>query len=366
MKKRNVTMDILTGFTIILVILGHIDWGILTVHGLFQYYSFHVLVFVFISGYFYKEEDENDLKSFLLRKAKNLLLPYFICQIPFAFISDFLSKRGFAFCKNISLHNFFVDPFLGGHAFGLNYAAWFVPALFIIQVVYIVTRRISRLLHINREWIIFLIWLALGMVTVYLAKGGHVWGYYKTPGRILFMMPAFCMGRMYKCYLEKKDTAPWYIYYPVVIAVQLVIYYISDGRLIYSAVWCTGFASYIFIPYISTITGIALWLRISREIGRFKVSKILSVTGQNSFAVMMFHVSVIFCINLVTLAITGVIQPVNAFDMTSFMENVNYTYLVGGMKIWKAFYLLLTVAIPVLASVMFKSVKSHIRDKKNR
>ena len=54
--KRNDTFVILSAIGIILIMLGHLDFPVLTMGGLFPYYSFHVMLFPFISGYFYKKE----------------------------------------------------------------------------------------------------------------------------------------------------------------------------------------------------------------------------------------------------------------------------------------------------------------------
>ena len=54
----NITFGILSAFAILMVAAGHAGYDILTVGGLFPYYSFHVPLFMFISGYFYRREEE--------------------------------------------------------------------------------------------------------------------------------------------------------------------------------------------------------------------------------------------------------------------------------------------------------------------
>ena len=55
-KAYNVTFGILSALAIIMIVAGHVGYDILTVGGLFPYYSFHVPLLLFISGYFYREE----------------------------------------------------------------------------------------------------------------------------------------------------------------------------------------------------------------------------------------------------------------------------------------------------------------------
>ncbi|MCM1386827.1 MAG: acyltransferase family protein [Bacillus sp. (in: Bacteria)] len=57
-QKYNMTFCILSGIAIVMIVAGHVGYNILTVGELFPYYSFHVPLFLFISGYFYKEEEE--------------------------------------------------------------------------------------------------------------------------------------------------------------------------------------------------------------------------------------------------------------------------------------------------------------------
>ena len=52
------TFGILSGLAIIMVVAGHLGYNILTLGDLFPYYSFHVPLFMFMSGYFYKETEE--------------------------------------------------------------------------------------------------------------------------------------------------------------------------------------------------------------------------------------------------------------------------------------------------------------------
>lgn len=67
-KAVNPQFRILSALAIIFVVAGHADFGVFDVAGLFPYYSFHVGVFAFISGYFYKEESENDIKNYIIKK----------------------------------------------------------------------------------------------------------------------------------------------------------------------------------------------------------------------------------------------------------------------------------------------------------
>jgi len=362
MKERNQTMSILTGIAIILVVLGHIDWNVLTLFGIFPYYGFHVLIFVFISGYFYKPENENDIPHYVLHKIQTLLIPYFIYNLMYGIISHILAKRGFVFCNEVTVFNFFVEPFLGGHQYGLNFPTWFVPALFILEIINVCVRKLLSYIRLKNDIFFGSVTLIIGIVTVYLAQTGHVWGYLKTPGRILIMFPAFYMGRIYKEYLEKHDKQPSVIYYPVVGFLQVLTYLIAHGSLNFSVVWCTSFASLPFVPFLSTALGIALWLRIARDISTSKLGKALGKVGESSFHIMANHIAIFMIVNVITLFILHLTGNTNLFDMVSFKEDINYVFLLNNVYLWKIVYVIPAIVLPTVA---YQCVKNYSRGVKS-
>ncbi|MDE7246362.1 MAG: acyltransferase family protein, partial [Lachnospiraceae bacterium] len=180
-------------------VAGHAGYDILTVGGLFPYYSFHVPLFMFISGYFYRREEEEKPLLYVKKKGKRLLLPYFIWNVVYGIIAWALRAfGGFTIGEAISLKSLLLDPFLNGYQFLYNFAAWFVPVLFLIEVMNLCMRLVLKKLRLDSEWLILLGSLAVGMAVVQLSIGGHVWGLYKTPGRIPFLYPGFQMGQFYK------------------------------------------------------------------------------------------------------------------------------------------------------------------------
>lgn len=86
---RNTYIDKIRGFAIILVVLGHAiqyTYADFDSNYLFTLiYSFHMPLFMFISGYVtYKENRELD-KEWMRRRYESLLIP-FLVWIPFPFI----------------------------------------------------------------------------------------------------------------------------------------------------------------------------------------------------------------------------------------------------------------------------------------
>lgn len=374
---KNRIFQILTGIAILLVVCGHLDLKVLTIGDLFPYYSFHVMIFLFVSGYFYKEEYEAKTLKYILRKAKHLLLPYFLWNIFYGILVTLLHRLGFGFGNDLSVKSLLIDTFVDGHQYMLNYASWFVPALFLIQIVNVLGRKILFLLFDNplmkerktlrdwinryKEWIVLPITLLVGIATVYLAIGGHVWGYWKLPGRILFMLPVYEMGIFYKKILEKHTLRiPDVVMLVVVVVVQFILGKVCNG-LAFSAVWCSSFANGPIIPYVTTVTGIIFWYRISKMLTKFpKVSGVVAYIGDRSYSIMMHHVLGFFLLN--TLFYCAYTLQWGAafsdFDVHSFRYSVDYVYWINDNPFTKWFYFAVGLAI----SFLFYKLESTVRD----
>lgn len=344
----NVTFGILSALAILMIVAGHAGYDILTVGGLFPYYSFHVPLFLFISGYFYRREEEERPLFYLKKKAKRLLLPYFIWNLLYGLIAWALRAFwGFSMGDPVSLKSLFLDPFLHGYQFIYNFAAWFVPVLFLIEMMNLCMRLVLKKIRLDSEWLILLGTLLVGMAVVQLSIGGHVWGLYKTAGRLLFLYPCFQMGQFYKEKLEPKDTLGNVPYFAVVIGVQVVLSLCCNG-LAYSSVWCTGFANGPVIPYVTVVSGTAFWLRMAKILTpALGGSRGVLYLGKNTYAVMMHH---IMAFMLVKMALAGIAAHTGCladFDFAEFYGNIDYYYLVKGSEAFRMVYLAAGVALPL-------------------
>lgn len=357
----NAAFGILSALGILMIVAGHAGYDILTVGGLFPYYSFHVPLFMFISGYFYRREEEEKPLFYLKKKAKRLLLPYFIWNVIYGIVAWALrSFGGFALGDAISLKSLFLDPFLNGYQFLYNFAAWFVPVLFLTEMMNLCMRLVLKRLRLDSEWLILMGTLLLGMAVVQLSIGGHVWGLYRTPGRILFLYPCFQMGQFYKRKLEARDTLGNLPYFAIVTGVQVVLSVCCNG-LAYSSVWCTGFANGPVIPYVTAVSGIAFWMRVARVLAPMLGERqgggdavqnpaggFFLYLGRNTYAVMMHHIMAFMLVKMVLAGIAAHTGYLADFDFAAFYGNIDYYYLVKGSEAFRMVYLAAGVALPLL------------------
>lgn len=352
-QKINMTFCILSALAIIMVVAGHVGYNIMTVGDLFPYYSFHIPLFMFISGYFYRESEEEHPFSYIKKKVCRLLVPYLIWNLIYGVIAGAMRAGGFAMGEAISLQTLFLAPFLHGYQYIYNYAAWFVPVLFAVEIINLLARLVLRRIikpaagQTAAEWIMLTGSLALGMVTVWLAIGGHVWGDYKAAGRILFLFPCFQMGQFYNRRLEKYDTLGNLPYFAIVLGVQTLLNICCNG-LAFSSVWCTGFANGPFIPYVTTVSGIAFWLRIARILTPpLRENRAVRFLGRNTYAVMMHHVMAFVLIKAVIAGIAVSTGLCGDFDYEQFCTNIDYYYLLRGAEHFKMVYLAAGIVLPL-------------------
>lgn len=361
-QQLNMTFCILSSLAIIMVVAGHLGYSILTLGELFPYYSFHIPLFMFISGYFYRESEEVHPFLYIKKKVFRLLVPYLIWNLIYGIIAAVMRAYGFTMGEAISFRTLFIEPFLHGYQFIYNYASWFVPVLFIVEILNLSARLILRKVK-KTEWIMLVGSLIVGIVTVQLAIGGHVWGDYKAAGRILFLFPCYQMGRFYHEKLEKHDKLGNLPYFAIVLAVQALLNICCSG-LAFSSVWCTGFANGPIIPYVTSVTGIAFWLRIARVLTlTVGGSREVRFLGRNTFAVMMHHVMVFMLIKAVFAGIAATTGLCGDFDFEQFYTNIDYIYLVKGAEQFKMVYLAAGVILPLMLQYGLGRVGSGIRSR---
>ena len=74
-KEFSNKVNILKALAILLVVSGHLEFSLF---GMFSPYSFQLALFFFISGYLFKDKYLDDVVTFIKRRIKSLLVPYYL------------------------------------------------------------------------------------------------------------------------------------------------------------------------------------------------------------------------------------------------------------------------------------------------
>lgn len=157
MEKINWTFSILKVFGIVFVVSGHLSGGggINLFYDWFPVYSFHLPLFAFITGYFYKKNNEMNFIAFFKKKIKKIIIPYFIWNLFYGIILSILIERGIVnFGMKLSWETFLIFPFTNGQQFAFNLSSWFAITYFLSIVVYTLTRKLLSYVKLNENFFI--------------------------------------------------------------------------------------------------------------------------------------------------------------------------------------------------------------------
>lgn len=194
----------------------------------FPPYSFHLKMFAFCSGYFYKSTAESNVKLYILKKVRKLIIPLYIWNFVYAGIVSFLGLFGFTIGMGITAQKLLVDPIISGHQFVYYLGGWFIVPLFMVEVFNISFRTLIQKIvagehHVGKEVFFFTVHCLLGILGVHIASVGYHTGCWLVLTRFLFFLPFYGLGIFYKAVLEKYDQLPNIIYFAILFFAQWII-----------------------------------------------------------------------------------------------------------------------------------------------
>ena len=263
MKERDLRIDILKGIGIISVIWAHL-------RGYFdmEIYIFHMPLFFFLSGMFYKNR-----KDFIPRRFKSLVIPFLLYTAAFSLI---FHLQGGAWEKPIHrLTIWFPSAVVG--------PAWFLIALFNISVIYYLLDCL-----IKRKALLLATTFAIGLIFYY----------YKVElpfdlRQSFYAMPFFALGR----YMKSKELTNIGINYKILIIAAFAF----AGTVAYCRInnfrfdiLCSYLPDNCMLFYGGATAAIILLLDVRYFTIATVANKILSSFGRHSLAIMALHMPYMF------------------------------------------------------------------------
>lgn len=340
--QMNHKMNYLKAIGIIMVVLGHL--GCEPWHW-FPIYSFHMPLFFFVAGYFYKEKYEQEPLLFLKKKVKSLLLPYYKWNLIYGLLVTLLLWAGFTYdgARPLGLRSFFLDPWLYGGQFVFNTPGWFVIALFLTAVSALLLRKLLSC-FIRSEWVMLLIFSLLCYAGECLAvsrgfvihksmpmdfflgswEDFFVWHFARTAFGLFF----YEVGLLYRKKLEAHDRLDFRWWCPLLL-LQTFLIYLQQGDITFSMVTVQFPAQNLLIPMVTSLTGIYLCLKLSELLAACQQggSDILSLVGRGSWTVMINHVFGIWLLNLCFYLLQkSSLLALSGFETARFKAEALYLY----------------------------------------
>lgn len=342
MNERDTTVDVLRGLGIIAVVAGHAWSGT----GLppFSPYSFHMPLFFFLSGLFFREERTEAPVAFVLKNARTLLLPTTIFFIAYALFCQLIRAAGFvSLWQPFSVWNVLFDQFGNAAAYGFTAPYWFIPCLFFVRIYFgLVHSRLNaplagvargRGVFLQAAWA--LLYLIGAGVAVYIARHMYFENRVSTH-EIAALRVLFAAFFYYVGYL----SANWRLTRFLPNVLVLVALYVVQQQL-----WATGKTldfwmqimkfEHPILPVVTSLTGIAFMYGVAGIISNSpKSKKVLAFIGENGLPIVFHQLLAFFLVNVVLCCI-GVIKPAdvknNYFQWHT--EHMWYVYVLAGIAV---------------------------------
>ena len=329
--KIDYRFKLLYAIGMIMVVAGHCNGGgISLINDWFPYRGLHLPLFVFCSGYFYQKRNEDDVIHYCKKKLKTLVIPLYIYTLAYGLIVKVLNnKGGFGIGDEISFSNIVIAPITNGHQFVYNMGGWFIVPLFMVEVCNVILRRILNFININiSEWFYSIFAIGCGIFGNQLACMGFLTNWWLVLVRMLYFVPFYELGIMYKNKLETYDKRiPSFVYFATIFIMKLIIVYQYGYMLEYTPSWCNDFTEGPFMPIIIGYLGIALWMRIANILTPvIGYSKWVNLIADNTYSIMMNQFMGFLVVKTIYAFISKCYGGFSDFDWISYKNNIWWYY----------------------------------------
>jgi fucose 4-O-acetylase-like acetyltransferase len=279
MKTRIEYIDQLKGVAILLVVVGHfiqINTADNTGDALFSaIYSFHMPLFMFISGYVAEKNTSTKIFSnyskFLQKKATTLLLPFFAWPL-------IVDQLFFAKPENLKfisiIHGLLVNPTQG---------LWFLWYLFFLSVLYsiflLISSRIKETPSLGVD-------IPVAILLFSFILGIHLLGVVDYTDAFMQYFGFYFIGVFTARYrwLNQLVMTPWIFY------ILLIIFILSCGQFSFNDPAFHHLNIWLAVKVMISITGIFSLYYITRKISwNPVVNKNICFWGANSLVIYVTH-----------------------------------------------------------------------------
>lgn len=282
-SARQDWLDIARGLGIIFVMIGHslLDLPVTIV------YIFHMPLFFVISGYLFSGADITPL-AFIGKKAKRLIVPYYVLSIPMLIAYDKVNHMDFNPFKRYMGKQHTKDQIFM-QLVQIRYSTlWFIACLFWLSLIfYLIVKKTHDNLKI--ELIISLIFIPVGIAY------NHFVGM-PLPGNfdiICYVLLFFFAGHacrksglFEKEWINKRPLLWFFVFMTVSLLLGFANYSITGRRI---DMYCNEYGV-IPITYAAAFAGVFAMLCLSRTIK----SRVLSYIGRNSILFYAWHQAITF------------------------------------------------------------------------
>jgi len=290
MSKRIEYLDIAKGIGILLVVLGHNDFEVISLFIQRLIYSFHMPLFFFLSGYFINSSAP--FFDFFKKRFNALLKPFFFTIFLIYFTSVSFEKMGF----NMAITRTIKSLYGSGHY--LDWVQlWFLPHLFVVSLyAFLFIRLVSKLRNRWVTWGILLAMLAIAVpfLNVFypfpisiLGKDYELWGLPFSLDLVLVTGFFFILGNEVRQVTTQQTFDNW-LFLAATGAIVLLLNILFPYEIDFNIRLYESF----LVNTAEAILGILFTLALARqiELRTTRLASVLKYLGNISLIILLFHV----------------------------------------------------------------------------
>jgi fucose 4-O-acetylase-like acetyltransferase len=291
LKQRVGYVDMAKGIGIILVVMGHNDFSLVSPFAHKLIYSFHMPMFFFMSGMFFKPDVP--FWDFLRNRFHRILKPFLTILLLIYFSSLSFSKISLIMASRRLIKAMY------GSGYYIDWVQlWFLPHLFAVSIfAYFFFKTTKRMHSIPVRGIILLVIYTVGVLSMKmfwpfgLSLGGKTLTLYGLPyGLDMVAVSGFFFILGYELNKIRKDAF-----------FGNILTFLISGIFLLFLVWYfparidfnTRQFDSLIINTLEALIGILFIVALSRQIERVRwISSALSYVGQASLIVLLFQVPI--------------------------------------------------------------------------
>lgn len=295
----NPTFSIMKGIAIASVVVGHCTQVPFIESFVNQY---HLAIFFFVSGYFFKEKYLEEKRVFIHKKFKSLYIPFVISGLFLLLLHPLLRaihvfdydtswKTTFTELYYLTLRLSSHDPLMG--------AMWFCSALLEVSLIAFVIFYLTKTSSIKRRTFFFILASIAGGIALHLfkLKSPYCLWQYLIVSFIYYLGWLFHQYEHHSLCLSKRSILSIAVVFGI--ALLLLTHWKLYGRLQPSDINNESVPVILFVAFV----GCGLVYSSSRLITGTLMGNIFEIVGNYSFSIMFLHflclkpVSCIYCLS---------------------------------------------------------------------
>ena len=328
----------------------------------FNYSSFHMPLFMFSAGYFFKQKNVNQIYDYIYKKFKKLIFPIYTYNFFYGFYIQVLKKIGFR--NNIRPFSFrilFIEP-LGGCGFKHITPSWFSSSLFFVEVYNILKRKVFSFLKIELHESIYLIidLIVSSNSIIFSNKGYNRFAIYMHILRFLHLNIYYEFGIFFHKHLEKIDKLIRSdIYFACIFFCKLCfhLYYSNVPSFYYGMSIYNNYPPFTVI--LISLLGIIFYLRLSSNLEPILgMNYYINIIADNTFSIMINHSLAQDIVRTSFALISKYTSYCKDFNFNRYYSmEVAYIYIPRNVLQSGIIYFLSCLIIPIIIQKIINKIK---------